>query len=233
MIYSGSLVNAALIVCGTFVGLLLKKKIPQRLHEILFQCSGMITLFLGFSMAMEMKNLVIVVISLMLGALVGEYFDLENKMDKLGDKLKSRLANNESSFTQGFVAATLLYCIGSMSIIGAMDGALRNNHSVLITKGIIDGFMSIVFASAYGIGVLFSILPLLIYQCTVTTVTYFLESFFTDFLISQLTGLGGFLILGLGISLLKLKTIKVMNFMPSFIFAVLFSWCYELLWINR
>lgn len=233
MIYFGSIVNAGLIVIGTVLGLLLKKAIPERLQEILFQCCGLITLFLGFSMASEMKNMIIVVLSLMVGTIVGEYFLLEDKLETFGNKLKSSLANNEKSFTQGFVVATMLYCIGSMSIIGAMDGALRNNHSILITKGILDGFMSIVFASTYGIGVLFSIFPLLLYQCGITTIAYFLENFFTDFLISQLTGLGGILILGLGISLLKLKNIKIMNFTPSFIFVVLFSWCYELLWMNR
>lgn len=233
MIYLGSFINAGLIIIGTICGLLLKKAISPRLHEILFQCCGLLTLYLGFSMAGEMKNMIIIAICLMLGAIIGEYFSLENKLEKFGDELKSRLANNENSFTQGFVAATMLYCVGSMAIIGAMDGALRNNHSILITKGILDGFMSIVFASTYGIGVLFSIFPLLIYQCTITTIAYFLGSFFTEFLISQLTGLGGLLILGLGISLLKLKNIKVMNLTPSLIFVVLFSFCYETFWINR
>ena len=187
MIYLGSFINAGLIIIGTICGLLLKKAISPRFHEILFQCCGLLTLYLGFSMAGEMKNMIIIAISLMLGAIIGEYFSLENKLEKFGDELKSRLANNENSFTQGFVVATMLYCVGSMAIIGAMDGALRNNHSILITKGILDGFMSIVFASTYGIGVLFSIFPLLIYQCTITTIAYFLGSFFTEFLISQLT----------------------------------------------
>ena len=159
MIYLGSFINAGLVIIGTIFGLLLKKAISTKLQEILFQCCGLITLYLGFSMAGEMKNLIIIAFSLMLGAIVGEYLSLENKFERFGDKLKSRLANNENSFTQGFVAATMLYCVGSMAIIGAMDGALRNNHSILITKGILDGFMSIVFTSTYGIGVIFSIFP--------------------------------------------------------------------------
>lgn len=227
MIYTGTLINVLLITIGSIVGLILRQKFPERLRDILFQISGLITLFLGIQMALEMKNLIIVVFSLIGGGIIGELLLIDDRIERLTDKIKNRFAKNHTGFTEGFITASLIYCIGSMAILGSIDSGLRNNHTILITKGILDGFMSIVLSSTYGIGVLFSIIPVGLYQGSITAASSITQNFFTPFIISQLTGTGGILIMGLGFVLLNIKKIKVMNISPALILVCIISSVYE------
>lgn len=229
MIYKGTLINAALIISGSILGMILKHRFKEKYREILFQITGLVTCFLGIQMAFHMENLIIIVFSLIIGGLIGEAVNLDTNTEKISDKLKSRFSNSEHhGFTEGFITSTLIYCIGSMAILGSIDSGLRNDHTILITKGILDGFMSIVLASTFGIGVLFSIFPLMIYQGGITTLAFISEKFFTPFLINQLTGTGGILIMGLGLVLLNVKKIKIMNLSPSLLITLIISYVYQL-----
>lgn len=226
MIYMGTLINAGLILFGSAIGLAMKAALPERLKQILFQSCGLITLYLGFKMALEMQNMLLVVFSLILGGILGESVHLEEKLEKIANRLKEKVGKQNHTFTEGFITATMLYCIGSMAIIGSLDSGLRNDHTILITKGILDGCMSIVFSSTFGIGAVFSIFPLFLYQGTITSLAFIGEKFFNDFVISQLTGTGGVLIIGLGLMLLNIKKIKVTNLSPSLLIVLILSYLY-------
>ena len=228
MIFNGTLINIALIIAGSITGIILKNKFTDRFRDILFQITGLVTIFLGIQMALKIENLIIIVFSLIIGGLLGESLNLDVKVENVADRIKKRFSTNtHHGFTEGFITATLIYCIGSMAILGSIDSGLRNDHTILITKGILDGFMSIVLASTFGIGVAFSIIPLAIYQGGITILAFVSEKFFTPFLINQLTGTGGILIIGLGFVLLNIKKIKIMNLSPSLVFTLLIGWVYQ------
>ncbi len=218
-----TIVNAIAIILGSLIGVLLGRNFPDRVRNIVYQGIGLCVLVIGLDMALKYGSIILVVFSVLLGALTGELLRLDQKMTSFGDWLKGRIKSKDAYFTDGFVTASLIFCIGSMAILGSIDEGIRNDRTILLTKSILDGFISIPLAATYGIGVLFSALPVLLYQGSITIAASQSQAFFTPEIISQITSVGGLLIMGIGLSLLDVKKINVTNLLPSLAYVVLFA----------
>ncbi len=225
MIFLGTIVNAVLIIAGTLIGVFFGRFINEKVKNLLFTALGLVTFILGIQMALEFKNIIIIALSVALGAITGEIIDIDCFFTKAVDRLKVVLRVGENgNFTQGFITASLIYCVGSMAIIGSIDSGVRNNHTVLITKSLLDGFMSVILSSTFGFSVALSAVPIIIYQGTITLLASVAENFFTPFIIAQLTSTGGILVAGLGITLIKIREIKILNLTPALVYAIIFSY---------
>jgi len=226
MVLLGSIVNAIAIIIGSLLGLFIKR-IPERMKNLVTQSISLVIIVLGISLAMKTNQVLIVIFSLALGAVVGEWLDIEGKLDKLGQFIESKVkTKNEGSISKGFVTSTLLFCVGAMAILGALDSGLRHNHEILYTKSLMDGFLSIILTSTLGVGVLFSFLPVFIYQGFIAIFASFVPNLVTEHLlnaiIAEISGTGGILLLALGLNSLGVMKIKIGNMLPSILFALLF-----------
>jgi len=212
----GSLVNAATVIVGSILGMLVRQRLPERIRGIIFQAVGLATLVLGTQMALQVNgDFLILIFSLIFGGIVGEVLKLDGRLDALGDALKARIKVKNERFTEGLVTAFLIFCVGSMTFVGALNEGLTGDRTLILSKAILDGFTSIVLASVYGVGVLFSALPLFIVQAGLTLLAAQFQTLFPDVLIRQLTAVGGVLILGIGLGLLEIKLIKTVNLLPA------------------
>lgn len=220
----GTIVNVIAVIAGGSIGLLLNKKLPDRFVKIFFQVVGLFTLFLGFQMAFETSHVLHMIMALITGAVIGEALKLEQRMERLGDNLKSRLNFGNEKFTEGLLTAFLLYCMGSLTILGAIEEGMGGSPRLLLIKSLMDGVSSIALASGLGIGVVFSAIPLLIYQGGITLVAMGFGEFFPAIFITELSAVGGILLIGLGISILEIKKIKVMNMLPALVMIVVLLW---------
>lgn len=220
----GTLINVATVLVGTSIGMLLKSKLPEKLIKTVFQAIGLFTLALGVMMSLKINNFLIVVFSLVLGAIFGELADLESSMTKFSDALKKKIKVGGERFSEGLLTAFLLFCMGSMTILGAFDEGMKGDTTLLITKSVMDGFAAIALSSALGIGVGFSVIPLLIYQGGLTLFAGYLGEFFSEIMINELTAVGGILLIGLGINILEIKKIKIFNILPALLLVVFFTW---------
>ncbi|MGC9554391.1 MAG: DUF554 domain-containing protein [Thermoplasmatota archaeon] len=215
----GTLINAGAVVAGSLLGLFIHRRLPRRLTRIAFQAIGLFTLFLGVSMALKTSNFLVMIVSLVVGAITGEALDLDGLVKRFGEWLKRRLGSSHDTFSQGFVTAFLLYCMGSMTILGAIEEGLGGSPNLLLAKSVLDGFSSIALAASLGIGVLFSALPLLAYQGGLTLFAGSLESVLTHPVINEVTAVGGILLLGLGITILEIREVRVLNMLPALLIA--------------
>lgn len=217
----GTLINTAAVISGGMAGLLLKKSMPERIKTIYFQAIGLFTLAIGISMVWEMQNILIIVISLAVGGLVGEILHIERRAEKITDYLKGRLKTNNIEFSEGLITSFLLFCVGSMTILGTIQEGTGGSPDLLFTKSLMDFFSAILLASAFGAGVIFSALPLFIFQSLLTLLAMQAATFFSPEIIRGLTNVGGILLLGLGINILEIKSLKIMNMLPSLLFVVI------------
>lgn len=222
----GTLVNTAAVIGGGVIGLLLKKSMPDRVTTIYFQSIGLFTLAIGASMAIEMEHILIVVSSLAIGSLLGEWWKLEKGAEGISNSLKDRFKIGSEKFTEGLVTSFLLFCVGSMTIIGTIQEGTGGSPDLLFTKSLMDFFSSILLASAFGMGVIFSAVPLFIFQAALTLLARYAGNFFTDNIILELTSVGGILLIGLGINILGIKKLRVMNMLPALVVVVVFLWLF-------
>ncbi len=218
-----TLVNALAIILGSLVGVLIGRNFPDRVRSIVYQGIGLCVLVIGLDMALQYDNIIMVVFSVLLGAVTGELLRLDDRMAAFGNWLKGAIRSEDARFSDGFVTASLIFCIGSMAILGSIDEGIRGDRTILLTKSILDGFISIPLASTYGIGVMFSALPILLYQGSITIAASQSQTFFSPEVITQITSVGGLLIMGIGINLLDIKKINVTNLLPSLVYVVLFT----------
>ena len=219
----GTVFNALTVLIGSSFGLFIGKFIPERLQETIFNCLGLFTLYVGINMTLSTKHSIAVLLSLVVGTVTGDLLGIEIKLNNLGDTLKARLHTSNEKFTQGFVSATLLFCVGSMAIIGAFNDGLRHDPELLMTKGIMDGIASILFAGSMGIGTLFSIIPMFIYQGTLTFLAIWAEPFITADMFANISGLGGLMIMGIGLNMLKLTRLKLGDMLPALVYVIFFT----------
>lgn len=217
----GTVVNVAAIIAGGMVGLLMGARMPERVRSIVFTGLSLCVLVIGMQMALGTKNPLIMVFSVVLGCITGELLRLEDGLAKLGDWLKAKFSSNDARFTEGFVTASVIFCIGSMAILGSFDEGLRGDHTILFTKAILDGFASIAFAAALGLGVVFSAIPVFIYQGSLTELATVLQPWLTDAMMAELTATGGVLIIGIAINIMELRRIPLTNFLPALVYAPL------------
>lgn len=221
---TGTLVNTVAVIAGGSLGLLLKKNMPARLTSIYFQAIGLFTLAIGISMVWELKHILVVVSSLGLGALTGELLNLEKQTDNLSDYLKRKLKIGSDRFTEGLVTSFLLFCVGSMTIVGAIQEGTGVSSDLLMTKSLMDFFSALLLASALGVGVVFAAIPLLIFQGSITLLSMFASQFFTTDIIHGLTNTGGILLLGLAINILEIKKLRIINMLPALVYVVIILW---------
>lgn len=225
MILLGSIINALLIVIGAFIGRLFHN-IPEKMKETVMLIIGLAVAVLGIQMGFASSNFVIVLVSLVIGTMIGEWIDLEKWFNRFGKWVESLFGKNSNgTIAEGFVTASLIFVIGSMGILGALDSGLRNDHSILMTKGIIDGFMATILASTLGIGVMLSAVPVFIYQGLIAicagAISKYIPQEALDLFIQEMTATGGIMILAIGLNITGLTKIRVANLLPSILCVML------------
>lgn len=220
---TGSLVNAAAIILGSILGLALHGRLAERFRRIVFQGLGLSVLLIGLQMALVGKNPIILTFSILLGGLLGEGLRLDQRFESLGLRAKDALRSANPDFTEGLITASLIFCVGAMAIIGSFDEGIRGDATVLYTKSILDGFGSMALAATFGSGVLFSFVPVLVYQGGLTLFAGMFQQHFPPLVISQLTATGGLLIVGIGLTLLDIKRINISNLLPALLVVVVLT----------
>ncbi len=231
----GTLVNVATVTAGTTAGLLLKNGLPERFEQTIKQALGLCTFFIGAGGAicglvsvenntLSTKHTMLLVLSMVLGALLGELLDIEQRLDEFGSWCQKKFTRGteDGKFVEGFVAASLLFCVGAMAIVGSLEDGLNGDPSILIAKAILDGVAAIVFAASLGKGVYLSILPVLLYQGGITLLARFIRPWMNDELISQMSCVGSVLIFAIGFNLMFDKKVKVGNLLPAVLLPVVF-----------
>ena len=222
----GTLLNASTVIIGSLIGLIIRSKLPKRITKTAFQGVGLFTIILGLMMAIKTTNLLIMIFSIVIGSIIGELIDIDKWINNFGEWLKNKFKTKNQKFSEGLVTAFLLYCMGSMTILGAIEEGLGGVPNLLVAKSILDGFSSIVLAATLGFGVIFSSIPLLIYQGGLTLLASNIQNSLTDIIVNEITAVGGIILLGLGISLLEIKKIKVINMIPSMIIAGILTYLF-------
>ena len=220
----GTLINAGAVIAGGTLGLLLKKNMPERITTIYFQAIGLFTVAMGISMVYKMQHIIIIVSSLAIGSLLGEWLNLEGGVERLSNYFKRKLRIGSEKFSDGLTTAFLMFCIGSMTILGSIQEGTGGSPDLLMTKSLMDGFASILLASAFGVGVLVSAIPLLLFQGGITLLAMYSGSFFTPEIIQGLTSVGGILLIGLGIDILEIRKLRILNMIPALIVVVIMLW---------
>ncbi|MGB7083907.1 MAG: DUF554 domain-containing protein [Phormidesmis sp.] len=235
---SGTWINLALVLIGTGCGLLLRNRLSLKMRVVITQATGLITLFIGLSMAQTLttvkaggvEGVILALVALVAGGLLGEWWQVEDRLTAAGNWLKARFRGG-SRFTEGFVAASLLFCIGPMAILGSLNNGLLGDRTILVVKGTMDGLVSIALSGTYGIGVGFSVLPLVLYQGGLSLLAGELAQFLPDPQtapsILLVTGIGGLMLLGLGLNLLEAGKIHVASFLPALVMGPLIIWLAE------
>ena len=208
-------VNAAAIVIGALLGNRLRGGISERFRSILMQAMALAVMLIGITGAIKTTDALIVVVSLAIGALIGEGINIEKRLEQAGDALKSRVKGAEASFTQGFVSASLIFCVGAMAIVGSLDAGLHGEYSTILTKSLIDGITAAMLASTLGIGVIFSAVAVFVYQGAITLLAGLLQPLLTDAIITEMSAVGGLLIFAIGLNMQGITKIRVGNLLPA------------------
>ncbi len=217
MVLLGSLVNSVAIVVGGGVGLALKKGLSERLGTAVMNALALCVLYIGISGTLKGENILITILSMVFGTLIGEGFELDKKINQLGDTIESKVSSPGEgvSVSEGFVTASLLVCVGAMAIVGSLQSGLTGNHDTLFAKALIDGIAAIIMASSLGIGVLLSGGLVLVYEGGITLFANFLAPVLTTNVINEMTCVGSLLIIGLSLNMLKVTELKIMNYAPA------------------
>lgn len=219
MVLFGTIINALAIVIGSILGLFLTK-IHEKYKETIMHGIALTVIVIGLQMAMKANSIIIVLLSILTGAIVGEMLKLEDRLNRLGVIIASKFSkDNASTVAQAFVTASLLYVVGAMAIVGALNSGLRGDHELLLTKSVLDGFTSIVLTTTLGVGVILSVLPVTLFQGGITLLATRIDRVLPDIILEQLileiTAVGGILIMAIGLNLLKVTNIRVVNLIPS------------------
>lgn len=237
MIGLGTLINTAAVLVGGLLGLRLKNGIAQKFEGILMQALGLATIFLGISGVLKYmlvlengvfstRGEMLLIFSLVIGSLLGQWLDIDSKMEMLGIKLKDAVRiKNDNRFVEGFVTTSLIICVGAMAIVGAMQDGLSGDCSMLIAKSMLDFALVVILASAYGIGVVFSAIPLFLYQGAITVIAALFGAVISNTLIGELSFVGSALIFCVGVNLVREKTFKVANMLPALIIPIFWELC--------
>jgi len=219
----GTIVNVGTVLVGSTVGLIVRSRLPERYTRIIFQVFGLFTIFLGVKMALETRNIMVMIFSLLLGTLLGEWANPDRGINRFADFIKKKAKSKNDRFSEGLITAFLVFCMGSMTVVGAIEEGLGSKPNLLLTKSLMDGFSSMALASALGMGVMFSVIPLFIYQGGLTLFAGYLSNILSEPVLAELTAVGGILMIGLGIVLLDLVKIRIMNMLPALVIVVVLA----------
>lgn len=230
----GTIVNMGAIIAGCAVGLLLKGGLPKRLQDTISSAVGLCVVFVGITGALkglmsisglgfETRDTLVTVVSMVVGAAVGEWVNVEYRLELLGEWCKARIPGGHESgtFTEAFVSSSLLFCVGAMAIVGALEDGLNHNYSTLFTKAVLDGTLSIVFTAALGIGTIFSVFSVGIYQGGITLLAGAVKPYLSDLMVGRISCIGSILIFGLGLNLVIGSKIKIGNLLPAVFIPVI------------
>ena len=219
----GTIANTAAVVLGTSLGLLLQKGIPERFKTTIMQGLSLAIFLIGVQMALKTGNILIVIGSLVIGGLIGEALKLDRMLEKLGQWFEKRLSTSTGSISKGFVTSSLVYCVGSMAVVGAIQDGLTGNAEVLYAKSMLDGIASVVFSSTLGFGVMLSAISVFIYQGTITLLASYAGTLMTPAAIAEMTATGGLLIVAIAANMLEVAAIKVVNLLPAVFVSILLA----------
>lgn len=227
--FSGVLVNVLTVLIGSTLGLLLKKQIPEKLTTAVMTAIGLCTVAIGVTGVIKGQNQLVMIISLVLGTIIGTLIDIDGKLTKIGDKLQKKKGENEkSTFSQGFVTASLLFCVGAMTIVGSMNAGISGDNQMLYTKSVLDLISSTMLGASLGIGVLFSSVFVLAFQGGLVALSIALGSFLNDFAVAELICAGSVMIIALGLNLIGITKIKVANLLPGLVLVPIVCKIFEL-----
>lgn len=229
----GTLINMAAVAVGSSIGAVFGERLSERIRHSVVNAIGLVVVVIGISYGLETKNILIPLFAILIGTLIGEIIDIENYLEKFAVGIEKRFKVKEATFVEGFIAATLLFCVGPMSILGSIEDGLRANYEILALKSVLDGFAGMALAASLGWGVVLSVISIFLYQGSLTLVGVALGSVFTEAMIGEMTAVGGFLILGIGLQLLKIReNLRLGNMIPGLFIAPLIVYLLTLAGIN-
>ena len=228
MLGLGTLINTATVLLGGSVGLIIGHRIPERIRTINVQVIGLVTLGLGLSDVLKTHNMVFPLVGMVLGAIVGEALNIERRLEGIGEVIRRRFAGKQEPgrFVNGFVTATLLFCIGPLTILGAMQDATGETPQLYIIKGTLDGFMNVIFGAIYGVGAIFSALSIFVVQGSLTLGGSALDNLLNDRMRIELFSAGGFAVMAIGLNLLEIKKIRLGSLLPGLVITPLLVWLF-------
>lgn len=230
----GSVVNAVVIIGCALLGMLIKGRLTERYKTIIMQALGLAVIIIGLSGTLsavfrvvsdgklESNGIMIMIIFLVVGSIIGEAIGIEQKLNRLAEFIQKKLPGSGGNFSAGFVTATLLFCVGAMAIVGSLEEGLNGNADTLYAKSILDGISALIFSATMGVGVLFSAIPVLLYQGSITLLAGFLKPLLTPEVIGQMSLVGNILILGIGLNILEIRSIKVANMLPAVFLPIVY-----------
>lgn len=217
----GTIVNSLAILVGGFTGSLFRNKISSAYNETIMKALGLSVILIGLKGALQVNNILLLIISLTVGTLIGEIMKIEKGIENIGIWLEHKFSN-QKGLAKGFVTASLVYCVGAMAIMGALESGLTNNHDILYAKSLLDGISSIIFSSSLGIGVCFSAISVFIYQGIITLTASFMKPYLIPSVVNEMSAIGGLLIVAIGANMLEIKRIKVGNMLPAIFLPLLY-----------
>lgn len=221
----GTLINCAAIIAGSLLGLLLRRGMRDSMSKTVMQGVGLSVILIGVTGAIKTGNTLLVILSMVIGGVLGSWIDIDSKMNQLGAWAQKKLTRGDdenNTFAKGFVTASLVYCVGAMAVVGSLDSGIRGDHSTLIAKAALDGITAIIFSSSLGIGVMLSAVPVLIYQGTIALLGTAIAPLLSDVVITEMSSVGGLLIMGIGINMLLNTEIKVANLLPAILIPFIY-----------
>lgn len=219
----GTLVNVAAIVVGGLVGTFLKGGLSPKISDTIMKGLALCVLLVGIINALKVSNLLLVILAMVLGAIVGEWLDIDQKLKMLGEGIATKLNGRGGKVAEGFVTGSLLYCVGAMAIVGSLESGLSGNHQTLYAKSILDGIVAVIFASTLGIGIVLSAFSVLFYQGALTLAASSLQPLLSEGIKADMTSLGGLLIIGIGLNMLEQHKLKVANLLPAVFVPLLYQ----------
>ncbi|HHV31147.1 DUF554 domain-containing protein [Caproiciproducens sp. LBM24188] len=220
----GTIVNALAIVCGTGLGCVLKSGIRKNYQETIMNAVALSVLLIGMLSAIKTNDLLLLIFSLVLGSILGEAAKIEDRLAGFGQLLGQKTKSTDGSVAKAFVTSSLIFCVGSMAIVGSIESGLTGNHQTLFAKAVLDGITSIFLSSTLGFGVVFSAAVVVLYQGLITLAAGALKAFLTETMITEISAVGGILIIAIGLNMLKVTKIKVGNMLPSIFLPFLYYW---------
>ncbi|MBR6522413.1 MAG: DUF554 domain-containing protein [Oscillospiraceae bacterium] len=213
----GTIVNALAVIAGTFIGLLLKKGLPEKISDVVMKGVALCVLYIGISSSLSGTNALIAILSIVVGAVIGSLLDIDRRLNSLGELAERKLSKDDgkTSIAEGFVSASLLFCVGSMAIVGSIQSGLTGNHEMIYTKSMLDGISAIIFASTLGVGVFLSAAAVLVYQGIIVLCAQWVQPFLSDYVVAEMTCVGGLLIIALALNMLGVTKLKTANYLPA------------------
>lgn len=211
----GVIANTFCVIIGSFLGILLKKCIPEKLSDTLMKTIGLCTIFIGVKGSLQGENTLVVIISLVMGIIIGELLKLDDLLNLGTKKLEEKFSKENNNFSSGFISATLLFCVGSMTIVGSLDAGLRGDNSILFSKSVLDFISSIILSSTFGFSVIISSVSVFIIQGGIVLLSHIISPILSTSVVNEITCVGSILIIALSLNLLNLTKFKIVNYLPA------------------